>query len=141
MAIKMRFLYSSKQKKMKALGELIKQEFQLDNINSFDIIPPAYSCEKERLVILGISAKNDIGDVVRRFCSELNPKKASNVAVVIDGNEAAANKVIEALNIAGTNIVGDVQYLSCGLFNSKLSDEEKSQFIAWAHDIVENKLV
>lgn len=141
MAIKMRFLYSSKQKKMKALGELIKQEFQLDNINSFDIIPPAYSCEKERLVILGISAKNDIGDVVRRFCSELNPKKASNVAVVIDGNEAAANKVIEALNIAGTNIVGDVQYLSCGLFNSKLSDEEKSQFVAWAHDIVENKLV
>ena len=141
MAIKMRFLYSSKQKKMKALGELIKQEFQLDNINSFDIIPPAYSCEKERLVILGISAKNDIGDVVRRFCSELNPKKASNVAVVIDGNEAAANKVIEALNIAGTNIAGDVQYLSCGLFNSKLSDEEKTQFIAWARDIVENKLV
>jgi hypothetical protein len=141
MAIKMRFLYYSKQKKMKALGELIKQEFQLDNINAFDIIPPAYSCDKERLVILGISAKNDIEDTVRRFCSELNPKKAANVAIVIDGNEGAANKVIDALKIAGTNIVGDVQYITCGLFNSKLSDEEKSKFTTWAHDIVENKLV
>ncbi len=141
MAIKMRFLYYSKQKKMKALGELIKQEFQLDNINAFDIIPPAYSCDKERLVILGISAKNDLEDTVRRFCSELNPKKAANVAIVIDGNETAANKVIEALNIAGTNIVGDVQYLTCGFFNSKLSDDEKAKFITWAHDIVDNKLV
>ena len=140
MAIKMRFLYYSKQKKMKALGELIKQEFQLDNINAFDIIPPAYSCEKERLVILGISAKNDIDDVVRRFCSELNPKKATNVAVVVDGNEAAANKVLDALKIAGTNVTGEVQYLSCGLFNTKLSDEEKTNLLTWAHDIVENKL-
>ena len=141
MAIKMRFLYYSKQKKMKALGELIKQEFQLDNINAFDIIPPAYSCEKERLVILGISAKNDIEDTVRRFCTELNPKKATNVAVVIDGNEAAANKVLDALKIAGTNIVGDVQYITCGLFNSKLTGEETAKFVEWAHDIVDNKLI
>ena len=141
MAIKMRFLYFSKQKKMKALGELIKQDFQLDNINAFDIIPPAYSCEKERLVILGISAKNDIDDVVRRFCSELNPKKATNVAVVIDGNDAAANKVLDALKIAGTNIVGDVKYLACGLFNTKLTDDEKTTLLAWAHDIVDNKLI
>jgi len=141
MAIKMRFLYYSKQKKMKALGELIKQEFQLDNINAFDIIPPAYSCEKERLVILGISAKGDLDDTVRRFCTELNPKKATNVAVVIDGNEIAANKVLDALKIAGTNIVGDVQYLTCGLFNSKLTEEEKTKFVAWARDIVDNKLI
>ena len=140
MAIKMRFLYYSKQAKMKALGEAIKQEFGL-TFNGVDIIPPAYSCEKERLVILGISAKNDIDDVVRRFCSELNPKKATNVAVVIDGNEAAANKVLDALKIAGTNIVGDVKYLACGLFNTKLTDDEKTTLLAWAHDIVDNKLI
>lgn len=141
MAIKMRFLYYSKQKKMKALGELIKQEFQLDNINSFDIIPPAYSCEKERLVILGISVKGELDDTVRRFCSELDTKKAANVAVVIDGNEIGANKVLQALNVAGTNVVGDVKYLTCGLFNTKLSDEEKNSFITWVRDIVDNKLV
>ena len=141
MAIKMRFLYFSKQKKMKALGELIKQDFQLDNINAFDIIPPAYSCEKERLVILGISVKGDLDDMVRRFCSELNPKKATNVAVIIDGNEAGAAKVLDALKIAGTNIIGEPQYLSCGLFKMKLSDEEKTSLVSWIHDIIDNKLV
>ena len=140
MAIKMRFLYYSKQAKMKALGEVIKQEFGL-TFNGVDIIPPAYSCEKERLVILGISVKCDLDDMVRRFCSELNPKKATNVAVIIDGNEAGAAKVLDALKIAGTNIIGEPQYLSCGLFKMKLSDEEKTSLVSWIHDIIDNKLV
>ena len=140
MAIKMRFLYYSKQAKMKALGEAIKQEFGL-TFNGVDIIPPAYSCEKERLVILGISVKGDLDDMVRRFCSELNPKKATNVAVIIDGNEAGAAKVMDALKIAGTNIIGEPQYLACGLFKMKLSDEEKSSLLSWFHDIIDNKLV
>jgi hypothetical protein len=140
MAIKMRFLYYSKQAKMKALGEVIKQEFGL-TFNGVDIIPPAYSCEKERLVILGISVKGDLDDMVRRFCSELNPKKATNVAVIIDGNEAGAAKVLDALKIAGTNIIGEPQYLSCGLFKMKLSDEEKTSLVSWIHDIIDNKLV
>ncbi len=141
MAIKMRFLYYSKQKKMKALGELIKKEFDLTaNQNALDIIPPAYSCERERLVILGISAKNDLDDMVRRFCNELNPQKASNVALIIESNEAGANKVVEALKTAGTTVIGDIQYLKCGLFNTKLTDEEKASLLAWAHDLVDNKL-
>ena len=141
MAFKMRFLYYSKQAKMKALGELIKKEFDLaENHNAIDIIPPAYSCEKERLVVLGISSKNDIDDVVRRFCCELNPKKATNVAIVMDGNEAAANKVLDALKIAGTNIIPDIQSITCGLFKSKLTDEEASALMTWLHDVVDNQL-
>ena len=142
MAIKMRFLYYSKQAKMKALGELIKQDFDLSqNHNAVDIIPPAYSCQKERLVILGISSKNDLDDVLRRFCGELNRERASNIALVIDGNEATANKILDILKAAGSNVIPEVQYLSCGLFKSKLTDEEKTALLAWAHDIVDNKLV
>ena len=142
MAIKMRFLYYSKQAKMKALGELIKQEFDLSqNHNAIDIIPPAYSCQKERLVVLGISSKNDLDDVLRRFCGELNRERASNIALVIDGNEATANKILDILKAAGSNVIPEVQYLSCGLFKSKLTDEEKTTLLAWAHDIVDNKLV
>lgn len=142
MALKMRFLYASKQAKMKALGQAIKTEFDLSaNNNAVDIIPPAYSCEKERLVILGISTKGELPDSVRRFCCELNPKKATNVAVVIDGNEAGAAKVLEALKIAGTNVVDAPKYLACGLFKSKLTEEEQSSLLAWIHDIIENKLI
>ena len=141
MALKMRFLYASKQAKMKALGQAIKTEFDLSaNNNAVDIIPPAYSCEKERLVILGVSTKGDLPDSVRRFCCELNPKKATNVAVVIDGNEAGAAKVLDALKIAGTNIVDEPKYLACGLFKSKLTEEEQSSLLSWIHDIIDNKL-
>lgn len=142
MALKMRFLYASKQAKMKALGQAIKQEFDLSaNNNAVDIIPPAYSCEKERLVILGISTKGELPDSVRRFCCELNPKKATNVAVIIDGNEAGAAKVLDALKIAGTNIVVEPKYLACGLFKSKLTEEEESSLLGWIHDIIDNKLI
>ncbi len=142
MALKMRFLYYSKQAKMKNLGELIKTEFDLSaNHNAIDVIPPAYSCEKERLVVLGISAKNDIDDVVRRFCSELSPQKASNIALVVDGNESASVKIVNALKVAGANVIPEIQYLSCGLFKSKLTDEEKATLLAWLHDIIDNKLI
>ena len=127
---------------MKALGELIKQEFDLSaNYNAVDIIPPAYSCQKERLVILGISSKNDVDDVLRRFCSELNKERASNIAVVMDGNEATANKILDTLKAAGSNVIPEVQYLPCGLFKSKITDEEKNTLLAWIHDIIDNKLV
>ena len=142
MALKMRFLYFSKQAKMKALGEAIKQEFDLSqNHNAVDIIPPAYSCQKERLVILGISSKNDIDDVLRRFCSELNRERATNIALVMDGNEATANKILDTLKQAGSNIIPEVQYITCGLFKSKLTDEEKTTILSWIHDIIDNKLV
>ncbi len=141
MALKMRFLYYSKQAKMKALGELIKQEFDLSqNYNAIDIIPPAYSCQKERLVILGISSKSDVDDVLRRFCSELNSERASNIALILDGNEVTANKILAILKDAGSNVIPEVQYLSCGLFKSKLTDEEKATLLAWVHDIIDNKL-
>ena len=84
MALKMRFLYYSGKGKMKAIAEAVKTEFELtQNHNAIDIIPPAYSCENERLVILAISGKGELDDMLRRFCSELNKKKAQNVALLI----------------------------------------------------------
>ena len=142
MALKIRFLYYSKQAKMKALGEEIKKEFDLSqNYNAVDVIPPAYSCQKERLVILGISSKTDMDDVLRRFCSQLNREQASNIAVIVDGSEAVANKILATLKDAGSNVIPEVQYLSCGLFKTKLTDEEKSTLLAWIHDIIDNRLV
>ena len=88
MALKMRFLYYSSKAKIKAMADVVKQEFDLgQNHNAIDIIPPAYSCENERLVILAVSGKGDPDDIVRRFCSELNKKKAQNIALLVDGDE------------------------------------------------------
>ena len=141
MALKMRFLYYSGKGKMKAYAEAIKVEFDLSqNLNSVDIIPPAYSCENERLVILAVSGKGEPDDTLRRFCAELNKKKAQNVALLVDGDEKMASRLLETLRETGTNVMDNVKYVKLGglpFFGSKVSDEEKASLLEWAHSIVD----
>ena len=96
MAIKMRILYASGKKKVNQIANMIKAERELA-FNAVDVIPPAYSCDKERIVVLIVSAKGNVSDSVRLFCRELTKARAQNVALVIDGNEAAANRMKEIL--------------------------------------------
>ena len=142
MALKMRFLYYSGKAKIKSMAEIVKTEFELtQNNNATDIIPPAYSCENERLVILAVSGKGEPDDVLRRYCSELNKKKAQNVALLIDGDERMANNLLEILRAAGTNVFDNVLYVNVPfkLFGgAKVSDDEKNQLINWINEIIGN---
>ncbi len=140
MALKMRFLYFSKKSKMKDLGEAIKKEFDLSqNHNAIDIIPPAYSCENERLVILALSGKGELDDATRRFCRELDKKKAQNVAVLIDGDDKLKDSVLSTLKETGTNVFENVKTVKFGglpFIGGKLSDAEKQDILAWVHSII-----
>ena len=142
MALKMRFLYFSNKAKIKAMAELVKAEFDLaQNHNAVDIIPPAYSCENERLVILAVSGKGEPDDILRRFCSELNKKKAQNIALIVDGDEKMANKIFEALEVAGSNVNKDVLYIKTGILpflGGKVTDDEKKALLDWTHKVVDN---
>ena len=127
---------------MKQLAAAIKTEFALtENNNATDIIPPAYSCENERLVILGISGKSELDDMVRRFCGELNKKKAQNVAIFIDGDDKLMQNTISVLKEAGTNVIENtklVKFSGLPFIGGKLSDSECQEYIAWAHEIVDS---
>ena len=142
MALKMRFLYFSKKAKMKAMAEAIKVEFDLaQNFNAIDIIPPAYSCENERLVILAVSGKGEPDDILRRFCFELNKKKAQNVALLVDGDEKLGSRLVEVLKETGTNVMDNVKYIKIGglpFLGGKLTDDEKKDLLDWAKEIVNN---
>lgn len=142
MALKMRFLYYSKKPQMKQLAAAIKTEFGLtENNNTTDIIPPAYSCENERLVILGISGKGDLDDMVRRFCGELNKKKAQNVAVFIDGDEKLLQNTVSVLKETGTNVIENTKIVKFGglpFIGGKLSDAELKEYLEWVHSLVDN---
>ena len=142
MALKMRFLYYSGKAKMKAVAEIVKTEFELSqNHNAIDIIPPAYSCENERLVILAVSGKGEPDDVLRRFCFELDKKKAQNVALFVDGDEKMATRLLEVLKSTGTNVIENVKYVKFGglpFLGGKVTDEEKADIVAWVKDIIEN---
>ena len=142
MALKMRFLYYSSKSKMKNAAEAVKAEFDLaQNFNAIDIIPPAYSCENERLVILAISGKGEPDDILRRFCIELDKKKAQNVALLIDGDEKMANKISEILKSNSSNFIDNVKYVKFGgipFLSGKLTDAEKADILSWTHEIVDN---
>lgn len=142
MALKMRFLYFSKKPQMKQLAAAIKTEFELtENNNATDIIPPAYSCENERLVILGISGKGELDDMVRRFCGELNKKKAQNVAILIDGDDKLLQNTVDVLKAAGTNVIENTKTVKFGglpFIGGKLTDAEMKEYLDWAHSIVDS---
>ena len=138
----MRFLYYSGKSKIKAMAEVVKKEFELtQNHNAIDIIPPAYSCENERLVILAVSGKGEPDDVLRRFCSELNKKKAQNVALLVDGDEKLGNRLLGVLKETGTNVSENVKYIKIGglpFLGGKVSDAEKQDLVAWVQSIIDN---
>ena len=139
MAIKMRVLHASSKKKILEMAQMIKAEFELP-VNAVDRVEqPAYPCDKERIVILMLSLKGEPNDVVRRFCGELNKSRANNVALVIDGNEAAAKRMKEILTAAGTNVAEEVLYVKTAFlsFLDSVKPEEKTALLEWAHRIVD----
>ena len=139
MAIKMRILYSSGKKKINNIANAIKAQYELA-FNSVDVIPPAYSCDKERIVILAISAKGGISDTLRLFCQELTKARAQNVALMIDGDEKAAAKLKEVLTAAGTNVIDEVLYVNGGMpiFGGSVKPEEKTEIFAWVDRVIKN---
>ena len=89
MAIKMRYLYASGKKKFVTIGDIVKQKFALTNNNAVDVIPPAYNCDKERFVFIGISVKDEPENKVRLFCQQLDKTKAAYVALIVDMKRAS----------------------------------------------------
>ncbi len=132
MAIKMRYLYASGKKKFVTIGDIVKQKFALTTNNAVDVIPPAYPCDKERFVFIGLTVKDEPENKVRLFCQQLDKTKAAYVALIIDGNEKGGNAVKDMLTAAGTNVYPEIFYIKGGLpFLGNLNADEKSALDAW----------
>ena len=138
MAIKMRILCTAGKKKLTNIANMIKAEYEL-SINSVDKIPPAYSCDKERVVILALSGKGDVPDDLRLFCKELTKARAANVALLVEGNAAFADAVKAILKDAGTNVIEDTMFIKPGLsFLSGIKPEEQAAILDWVKKTTEN---
>jgi hypothetical protein len=136
----MRVLYATGKKKMINIANFIKRKYELD-LNAVDCVPPAYSCDKERIVVLAVAGKNDVEDSLRRFCIELTKVRAANVALMVDGTEIYANNIKEILKTAGTNVIEDVLYVKCGLpFFASLKPEDEAAVVDWLDNKVINNL-
>ena len=135
MAIKMRVLCYPEKKKLLAIGNMIKAEYDL-NLNSVDRIPPAYSCDKERLVILATNIKGNLPDDYRLFVRELTKARAYNVAIIAAGDDACVEKTKELIKEAGANVIEDVKKIKMGLFDNKVSDVEKAEILEWVKNTI-----
>ncbi|MBE6599205.1 MAG: hypothetical protein E7638_07175 [Ruminococcaceae bacterium] len=132
--MKMRVMYSSKKGKMETYANAIGQACEC-LVND---IPPAYPADKERLVLIGVTMKGAPSDEVRRFCSELNPSRAQNVALFIDGPKDSKGEQIlkNTLQMAGTNVIDKTYYVKCGLFGKSISLEERQAIVDWAREMI-----
>ena len=137
MAIKMRVLCYPEKKKLLAIGNMIKAEYEL-NVNSVDRIPPAYSCDKERLVILATNLKGSLPDDYRLFVRELTKARAYNVAIIAAGDDAGVERTKELIKEAGANVIEDVKRIKMGLFDNKVTDVEKTEILEWVKKTIES---
>ena len=140
--MKMRVLYSSGNKKIVAYATALG-EAQDDQRSAADTIPPAYSCDRERLVVLVLSVGAKVEDKVRLFIGELTQARATNVAFVFESKDKtltpAMQQVIDTIKEAGANVIEDNIYFAAGgsLFSSKLSIDERRDIVEWCEGIKE----
>lgn len=134
--MKMRALVVSGKGKLKTIGEMLAK----NGTYAADVIPPAYSCDRERLVVIIASLKSSMPDSFRRFCQELSKDKAQNVAFIVDGTEANAKMVADWVSAAGANVIDNILYFPVkGLFagfSKTLTPEETSTVNVWYESVV-----
>lgn len=134
--IKMRVVYASDKAKMQTFANALGEAFKC----LVDSCPPGFPCEKERLVVIGMTLKGDPSDKLRLFCRELNAQRAFNVALFIDGEKdsKALKMVKEILKEAGTNVIDKDYYVNGGgFFSKKISLEERTNIVRWVQGIID----
>ena len=132
--MKMRVIYCSKKKKIVDLAEYLSK-----NSDDYkpDTIPPDYSLDKEKLLVLGMSKLKKLPDDVRRFCMNLKPATVKNIAIYTDRPEAEAKEFIKLMRDSGANVIENVLYVKSEFFSfKKASPEEKKAADEWFESIL-----
>lgn len=107
-----------------------------------DQIPPAYPCEGEKVVFIGVEMGGKLPAPVDHFCRDLNPSRAKNVAFyLINGSVDGLNSIKSELENHGVHMVDDVLTLEVknSLFKKgSVTDDDVKKALAWAEKVVEN---
>ncbi len=134
--VKMRVIHSTKKKKVITFATAISEAFKCQ----LDAAPPAFPCDKEKLVVIVMSIKGEPDDKLRRFCGELNKTRALNTVLVVDGDteSSGVNVIRNTLKEAGTNLIEDVYKIDGGgFFSKKITLEERTNIVKWVEGIID----
>ncbi len=75
-----------------------------------DQIPPAYPCENEKVIFIGVHMNGKLPAAVDHFCKDLNPGRAKGVAFYVinnTGNTAGLDHIIEVMKKNGVETVAE----------------------------------
>ena len=107
-----------------------------------DKIPPAYPCENEKCVFIGVGMGGKLTGPVEAFCKDLNPKRTQNVAFYVvnsAGDTSGLQNITETLKKNGVGVCEPLGVaIKGGLFKKPVAtpaDIEK--VLAWAKNISE----
>ena len=138
MKMKLRVLTNTGKGKMLNLAKALADEY---SNYAADKIDPAYPCDNERIVVIFLTAASKYKDTFRRFCESLNKNLAQNVALIVDGDMAKAQPVIDWLKGAGCNFCDNILEINGGLpfkFIKNYTEDEKKAVFDWFEAIVQS---
>lgn len=137
--MRMRVLTHTNKGKLLAIADEVTKLIEADKAT--DVIPPAYNCDGERLVVIVVTAKANMPEV---FCRTLRSFKRSvthNVAFIVDGTPENAKAIIDMAKTNDSNVIEDnVLYINGGLpfkFMKKVAPEEMDTVREWVKNIRE----
>ena len=126
--------------KLLAIADKVTKLIEADKAT--DVIPSAYPCDGERLVVIVATAKPNMPENFCRFMRSLKKSVTANVAFIIDGTPENAAKIVEMAKTNNSNVMEDkILYIKGGLpfkFLRSVSDEENKLVEEWVKDIRAN---
>ncbi len=135
--MKMRVLTSTSKGKLLVLADRVAAK--AESTYKVDSIPPDYSLDRERLLVIVATVKSSLSDSFRRFCTDLSKERAANVALIADGLPEDVAKLKEIIKEAGTNFIDDVLIITGGLpfkFAKKVTPDEEKAVDEWTDRIL-----
>lgn len=106
-----------------------------------DQIPPAYPCEGEKVVFIGVSMNGKLPGAVDHFCKDLNPSRTKGVAFYVlnsNGNTNGLEHIIEVMKKNGVETVGEPLGVAVkgGLFKKGIpTEQDVKTVLEWANKI------
>ena len=136
--MRMRVLTYTKKGKLLTIADAVTKLIEADKAT--DVIPAAYPCDGERLVVIVASAKSNMPDTFGRFVRSLKKTLAANIAFIIDGTPEDAAKIVEMTKTNDSHVFeNNILYITGGLpfkFAKKVTPEETEKVKTWVEGIL-----
>ena len=135
--MKMKVLHYPEKGKIATFTNMLANEYQ----QTADKIPPAYDCNNDRLLIMGISSGKMMDDALTRFLRGLDTQKVRNIAMFTDAADSVIEEIKGIFAEKGINFLNVKKVKKAPLpFLTGVKPEEFEDLKLWAKNIM-NHLV